>query len=33
MVTPEEKRLVAEIMKQHDELLRSLNSGPKKVIE
>jgi len=32
MVTPEEKRLVVEIMEKHDDLLRSLNGGTKKII-
>ena len=31
-VSPEEKKLVAEIMREHDDLLRSLNGGPKRVI-
>ena len=33
VVTPEEKKLIAEIMKEHDALLRSLNVGTKKVIK
>jgi len=33
VVSPEEKKLVAELMKEHNELLRSLNRGSKKVIE
>lgn len=33
MVTPEEKKKVAEIMERYDDLLRSLNGGTKKVIK
>ena len=33
MVTPEEKKKVARIMQEHDELLRSLNGGTKKIVK
>jgi len=33
MVTSEEKARIAEIMVEHDALLRSLNGGTKKVLK